>query len=82
MLCSSLLASAVFPATKTPDVVLKFDVTKENAKTQYLGRGRDGNDSVEKLEKRFDEYEKETPEVEEAYAARNVLITVCCLRFR
>lgn len=51
-------------------------VTKQNAKARYLARARDSNDSREKFERRFVEYEVETVAVEEAYRQRGVLIDV------
>lgn len=59
-----------------PDVVLLLNITKENAKARYLARARDGNDSEEKFERRFAEYERESPPVEEAYRSRGVLIDI------
>ncbi|KAK7757351.1 hypothetical protein SLS62_000363 [Diatrype stigma] len=59
-----------------PDVVLSLRVTKENARARYLARARDSNDSQEKFEKRFVEYETETIPVEEVYRQRGVLIDV------
>ncbi|KAK6949192.1 hypothetical protein Daesc_009266 [Daldinia eschscholtzii] len=59
-----------------PDVVLRLDVTKENAKARYLARARDSNDSRDKFERRFAEYETETIPVEEAYRQRGILIDV------
>lgn len=63
-------------ATVKPDIVLSFKVTKQNAKARYLARARDSNDSREKFERRFVEYEVETVAVEEAYRQRGVLIDV------
>jgi UMP-CMP kinase len=59
-----------------PDIVLSFGVSKHNAKARYLGRGRDDNDSEEKFERRFEEYERETPLVEEEYQRRGILVGV------
>ena len=59
-----------------PDVVLLFKVTKQNAKARYLARARDANDSEQKFERRFAEYEEETMAVEEAYHQRGILIAV------
>lgn len=59
-----------------PDVVLSLRVTKQNARARYLARARDSNDSQEKFEKRFVEYEVETVPVEEVYRQRGVLIDV------
>lgn len=59
-----------------PDVVLAFKVAKSNARERYLGRGRDSNDSREKFERRFAEYEEETLAVEEVYRHRGVLVEV------
>jgi len=59
-----------------PDVVLLFNVTKENARSRYLSRARDNNDSAEKFERRFVEYEEETLEVVEEYRKRGILIEV------
>jgi UMP-CMP kinase len=59
-----------------PDVVLSLEVTKHNAKTRYLSRGRENNDSEEKFLNRFAEYERETVTVEEMYRKRGISITV------
>ncbi|RYO94503.1 hypothetical protein DL764_007822 [Monosporascus ibericus] len=59
-----------------PDIVLSFEATKQNAKARYLARARDSNDSKEKFERRFAEYEAETRAVEEVYRQRGVLIDV------
>jgi adenylate kinase family enzyme len=59
-----------------PDLLVKFVVDKERAKARYLARGRDANDSAEKFEKRFEEYETESPPVEEIYAKENILVEV------
>ncbi|KAI1650409.1 P-loop containing nucleoside triphosphate hydrolase protein [Daldinia loculata] len=63
-------------ANAKPDIVLCFKVTKQNAEARYLARGRDSNDSKEKFERRFVEYEAETMEVEEVYRQRGILIDV------
>ncbi|OCK74403.1 adenylate kinase 1 ATP binding protein [Lepidopterella palustris CBS 459.81] len=63
-------------ANAKPDIVLLFEVTKQNAKLRYLARARDNNDSQEKFERRFAEYEMETVAVEEVYRQRSVLINV------
>lgn len=63
-------------ANAKPDIVLSFGVTKQNAKARYIARARDSNDSEEKFERRFSEYEKETMEVEDAYRQRGRLIDV------
>ncbi|PSN66452.1 adenylate kinase 1 ATP binding protein, partial [Corynespora cassiicola Philippines] len=63
------------PRTSTrPDIVLLFEVSEENARARYLGRGRDDNDSREKFERRFAEYRRETLVVEEAYEQRGILL--------
>lgn len=59
-----------------PDVVLAFEVTKQNAKARYLGRARDTNDSEDKFERRFAEYEVETVPVKEAYQEQGIAISV------
>ncbi|OBS20066.1 hypothetical protein FPOA_11787 [Fusarium poae] len=59
-----------------PDVVLSFEITKENAKTRYLNRARDNNDSADKFEKRFAEYQLETIPVAEVYQQKGLLISV------
>ncbi|KAI1464235.1 P-loop containing nucleoside triphosphate hydrolase protein [Daldinia caldariorum] len=59
-----------------PDVVLRVDVAKQNARMRYLARARDGNDSEDKFERRFAEYEAETIPVEEVYRQRGILIDV------
>jgi UMP-CMP kinase len=59
-----------------PDVVLSLEVTKHNAKSRYLSRGRENNDSEEKFQNRFAEYERETVTVEEMYRKRGISITV------
>ena len=63
-------------ANAKPDIVLSLGVTKQNAKARYVARARDSNDSREKFERRFVEYEAETMEVEEVYRQRAVLIDV------
>ncbi|RYP65606.1 hypothetical protein DL771_008214 [Monosporascus sp. 5C6A] len=63
-------------ANAKPDIVLSFQVTKQNAKARYLTRARDSNDSKEKFQRRFAEYEAETMAVEEVYRQRGVLIDV------
>ncbi|RYP68780.1 hypothetical protein DL770_008390 [Monosporascus sp. CRB-9-2] len=63
-------------ANAKPDIVLTFAVTKQNAKARYLARARDSNDSEEKFERRFAEYEAETMEVEELYRQRGISIDV------
>ncbi|RYP80619.1 hypothetical protein DL769_002364 [Monosporascus sp. CRB-8-3] len=63
-------------ANAKPDIVLCFQVTKQNAKARYLARARDSNDSKEKFERRFAEYEAETMAVEEVYRHRGILIDV------
>jgi UMP-CMP kinase len=65
-----------------PDVVLSFGVSKLNAKARYLGRGRDDNDSEEKFERRFEEYERETTLVEEEYRRRGILVDASSKRSR
>ncbi|KAH6953555.1 adenylate kinase 1 ATP binding protein [Fusarium avenaceum] len=59
-----------------PDVVLDFEVTKQNAKQRYLGRARDTNDSEDKFERRFAEYGVETVPVKEAYQEQGIVISV------
>lgn len=63
-------------ADAKPDIVLSLKITKENAKERYLARARDSNDSKEKFERRFREYELESTAVEEVYRQRGVLIDV------
>lgn len=62
--------------TMSPDIVLSFEVTKQNAKSRYLSRARDSNDSSDKFEKRFREFELETKAVEDVYRQRGILIDV------
>ena len=59
-----------------PDLVLSFQITKGNARARYLGRARDTNDSADKFERRFKEYELETVPVEEEYRKRGILVSV------
>ncbi|KAF2876389.1 P-loop containing nucleoside triphosphate hydrolase protein [Massariosphaeria phaeospora] len=59
-----------------PDVVLSFLVSKENAKSRYLARARDNNDSAEKFEKRHVEYQEESPPVEELYRRSALLLEI------
>ncbi|KAK2729778.1 adenylate kinase [Colletotrichum kahawae] len=59
-----------------PDVVLLLSVTKENAETRYLARGRDRNDSTEKFTKRYAEYLNEGPPVEQHYRDAGLLVEV------
>lgn len=59
-----------------PDMVLSIEVTKHNARARYLARARDANDSEDKFEKRFTEYELETKAVEDEYRQRGILIGV------
>ncbi|KAF5706936.1 adenylate kinase [Fusarium mundagurra] len=59
-----------------PDLVLSFQITKQNARDRYLSRGRDTNDSADKFEKRFKEYELETVLVEEEYRKRGILVSI------
>ncbi|KAH9240081.1 hypothetical protein K456DRAFT_1033579 [Colletotrichum gloeosporioides 23] len=59
-----------------PDVVLLLNVTKENAETRYLARGRDRNDSAEKFTKRYAEYLNEGPPVERHYRDAGLLVEV------
>lgn len=66
---------AVMPIAK-PDIVLCFSFTKENARARYLARARDSNDSEEKFERRFAEYEDKTVHVEQVYRQRRKLIDV------
>ncbi|KAI1799741.1 P-loop containing nucleoside triphosphate hydrolase protein [Daldinia bambusicola] len=59
-----------------PDVVLRVDVTKQNAGARYSARARDSNDSKDKFERRFAEYVAETIPVEKVYRQRGILIDV------
>ncbi|PNP80906.1 hypothetical protein FNYG_05721 [Fusarium nygamai] len=59
-----------------PDLVLSFQITKQNARARYLGQARDANDSAQKFDKRFTEYELETVPVEEEYRKCGILINV------
>jgi adenylate kinase family enzyme len=59
-----------------PDIVLSLRVSKHNAKARYSARARDSNDSNEKFERRFAEYEEETIPVEESYRQRGILVDV------
>lgn len=59
-----------------PDLILSLEVSKQNAKKRYLGRARDTNDSADKFERHFAEYELETTLVEEVYQQRGILISV------
>jgi adenylate kinase family enzyme len=59
-----------------PDLVLSFEITKENARARYLDRARDHNDSAYKFERRFAEYELETIPVAAVYQQRGLLISV------
>jgi len=59
-----------------PDIVISLRVSKQNAKARYSARARDSNDSDEKFEKRYAEYEVETLPVEETYRQRGILIDV------
>jgi adenylate kinase family enzyme len=63
-------------ANAKPDMIISLRITKQNAKTRYSARARDTNDSDEKFEKRFAEYEAETLPVEETYRKRRMLIDV------
>ncbi|KAG7415888.1 hypothetical protein Forpe1208_v005465 [Fusarium oxysporum f. sp. rapae] len=58
------------------DLVLSFQITKQNARARYLSRGRDTNDSADKFEKRFKEYELENVPVEEEYRKRGILVSI------
>ncbi|CVL12448.1 hypothetical protein FPRO06_04842 [Fusarium proliferatum] len=51
-------------------------ITKQNARSRYLRRGRDTNDSADKFEKRFTEYELETLPVEQEYRKRGILASI------
>jgi adenylate kinase/UMP-CMP kinase len=62
-----------------PDVVISLRVSKQNAKERYASRARDSNDSDEKFERRFAEYEVETIPVEETYRQRGVMVDVSML---
>ncbi|KAL5607021.1 hypothetical protein FOBRF1_007518 [Fusarium oxysporum] len=59
-----------------PDLVLSFQITKQNARARYLRRGRDTNDSADKFEKGFKEYELETVRVEDKYRKRGILVSI------
>jgi len=59
-----------------PDIVISLRVSKQNAKARYSARARDSNDSYEKFERRYAEYEVETLPVEKTYRQRGVLIDV------
>jgi UMP-CMP kinase len=59
-----------------PNIAFSLEVKKHNAKARYLSRGRDTNDSEEKFENRFAEYEQKTLPVEEVYRERGILISV------
>ncbi|KAF4439586.1 adenylate kinase [Fusarium acutatum] len=59
-----------------PDIVLSFQITTQNARARYRGRTRDANDSAQKFDKRFTEYELETVPVEEEYPKRGTLVSV------
>jgi adenylate kinase family enzyme len=59
-----------------PDVVVSLRVSKSNAKERYAARARDSNDSDEKFERRFAEYEVETIPVEETYRRRGIMVDV------
>lgn len=59
-----------------PDIVVSLRVSKQSAKARYSARARDSNDSEEKFERRFAEYEVETLPVEETYRQRGILIDV------
>ncbi|KAF5600929.1 adenylate kinase [Fusarium pseudoanthophilum] len=59
-----------------PDLVLSFQISKQNARARYLGRARDANDSAQKFDKRFAEYELETIPVEEEYCKRRILVSI------
>ncbi|KAK0647942.1 UMP-CMP kinase [Lasiodiplodia hormozganensis] len=63
-------------ASAKPDIVLSFGVTKQNARARYLARARDSNDSEEKFERRFAEYEAETVLVEEMYRRCGKMVDV------
>ncbi|KAF2468395.1 adenylate kinase 1 ATP binding protein [Lindgomyces ingoldianus] len=67
--------SEVRPNAK-PDIVLSLEVTKQNARARYISRARDSNDSKEKFERRFVEYEAETIAVKDVYHQRGILINV------
>ncbi|KAF5675279.1 adenylate kinase [Fusarium heterosporum] len=69
--CDSVLSLEV-----NPDLVLSFQITKENARSRYLRRARDHNDSADKFERRFAEYELETIPVATVYQKRGLLISV------
>ncbi|RMZ67809.1 adenylate kinase [Pyrenophora seminiperda CCB06] len=72
----NLLISGASKVNAKPDVVIALRVSKQNAKVRYLARARDSNDSDEKFERRFTEYEVETVPVEDDYRRRGILIDV------
>ncbi|CAG7564476.1 unnamed protein product [Fusarium equiseti] len=59
-----------------PDLVLSLQVLKQKARERYMSRARDNNDSADKFEKRFTEYELETVPVEDEYRRRGVLVPI------
>jgi adenylate kinase family enzyme len=63
-------------ADTKPDIVISLRVSKQNTKARYSARARDSNDSDEKFERRFAEYEVETLPVEETYRQHGILIDV------
>ena len=64
------------PVDAKPDLVISLRVSKQNAKARYSARGWGSNDSDEKFERRFAEYEVETLPVEDKYRQRGILIDV------
>ncbi|KAF4420545.1 adenylate kinase [Fusarium austroafricanum] len=58
------------------DLVLSFEITKENAKARYLHRARDNNNSADKFERRFAEYQLETIPVAKVYQQRGLFISI------
>ena len=59
-----------------PDVVLFFDVTRENALERYLSRAREPTDNEQLFEKRYVKFEEESLKVIEGYKERGNLISV------
>ncbi|KAH8764134.1 adenylate kinase 1 ATP binding protein [Diaporthe sp. PMI_573] len=59
-----------------PDVVLSLNVTRENAKTRYLSRARDHNDSAVKFERRYSEYLEDGQPIEQHYQEAALLIQI------
>lgn len=59
-----------------PDAVISINVTRDSAKSRYLARARDRNDSAVKFQRRYDEYLKEGRPVEEHYRDAGLIIDV------